>query len=62
MPLEDLPEISAKDFGKRIARAFMEVKSSNVFYFLQIAYKEEGGDELEWDDVEELLNKVIAEE
>ena len=62
MTLENLPEITATDFGVRIAKAFLDIRSSNVWFFTQQAYKDvDGFEELEWSDVEELLKKVIAE-
>jgi hypothetical protein len=62
MTLENAPETNAKDFGIRMARTFLEVKSSNVWFYIQQAYKDVGGlDELEWSDVEELLKRFLAE-
>jgi hypothetical protein len=62
MSLESLPAISARDFGVRIAKAFLDVGSSNVWFFLQQAYKDVGGlEELDWNDIVELLNRVVSE-
>lgn len=62
MSIENIPEVSAKDFGIRIARTFLDVASSDVWFFLQQAYKDVGGvEELEWSDVVTLLNRVISE-
>ncbi len=62
MAVENIPEITARDFGIRIAKAFKSVASSNVFYFMQQAYKDVGGlEELEWEDVVVLFDRIINE-
>jgi hypothetical protein len=37
MTLENLPKITAKDFGIRIAKAFQREKSSNTYFWVQQA-------------------------
>jgi hypothetical protein len=62
MPLENIPYIDAKDFGKRLALYFKKDASSTVWFFIQQAYKDVGGmEELDWDDVVQLLDRVIKE-
>ncbi len=44
------------DFALKIAQAMKDVRSSHVFFLAQQAF----GDEMEWQDVEDLLNSIIA--
>ncbi len=47
-------------FAERIAKVFLEHKSSHVMFFMQQAFDDlyEGG--LSWKDTEELLSNIIA--
>jgi hypothetical protein len=49
-------KISSK-FGKKIAKVMINLKSSHCYFILQMAY----GEELFWEDAEELMKKVIKE-
>ena len=49
--------ISAKEFGKKIAKQMMKLKSSHCYFILQMAL----GEELDWSEAEEIMKKVIKE-
>ncbi len=44
------------DFALKIARTMKDIRSSHVFFLAQQAF----GEEMEWKDVEDLLNSIIA--
>jgi len=46
------------EFGRKIAKVMMNLKSSHCYFILQMAY----GEELDWADAEELMKKVIKDE
>jgi hypothetical protein len=52
-----MKKIIASDFGKRIAKVMMNLKSSHCYFILQMAY----GEELSWEEAEELMKKVIKD-
>jgi hypothetical protein len=47
----------SSEFGKKIAKVMMKLKSSHCYFILQMAY----GEELDWTDAEELMKRVINE-
>jgi len=44
-----------EEFAIKIAKVIKELKSSHCYFILQMAY----GEELDWSDAEELLDKII---
>lgn len=48
----------AADFGKKIARVMMKLKSSHCYFILQQAYN---GPYLSWEEAEKIMKKVIKE-
>jgi hypothetical protein len=54
--------ITAKDFGKRMARTMLKIPSSHAFFFIQQAYgKPPYGADMSWKEAEEIL-KIVAKE
>lgn len=47
----------SSEFGKKIAKAMMNLKSSHCYFILQMAY----GEELSWEDAEIIMKSVIKE-
>lgn len=45
------------DFAKRIAQEMLKLSSSHVHFILQEAY----GDDLDWDEFEALLERIIGD-
>jgi len=45
---------SATQFGKKIAKVMDNLKSSHVYFIIQMAY----GD-ISWDEAQEILDKVL---
>lgn len=55
---EEHPEENmAEEFGKRIAKVMMELKSSHAYFIIQLACGE-----ISWEEAEEILNKIIKNE
>ena len=53
--IEDNPNSNiAEEFGKRMAQAILELKSSHAYFILQMACGE-----IFWEEAEEILKKVI---
>lgn len=64
MGIETIPteETTAKRFGQRLAQCFKSNPSSTAWFFIQQAYPDYGGlDDLEWSDVVDILDRIIAE-
>jgi len=55
--------VTAASFGKRIAKVMWKLKSSHVYFIMQQAYgdPEFGCFDLAWEEVEDILKKVIKE-
>jgi len=47
----------SSEFGKKIAKVMMNLKSSHCYFILQMAY----GAELDWDEAEELMKRIIKD-
>ena len=50
-------KMTAREFGKRIAKVFDDSRSSTVFFFIQQAF----GEETQWEDCQKMLDDVLGE-
>lgn len=46
---------SASQFGKKIAKVMLDLKSSHCYFILQRAY----GEDLSWTEAEEIMKEVL---
>jgi hypothetical protein len=53
----NVSKITAKSFGKKIAKTMKDISSSHVYFIIQQAY----GTDLDWNDAVDILNKVLKE-
>ena len=47
-------KITKKEFARKVAKVMDELKSSHVYFILQMAF----GEDLAWHEAQEILNKV----
>lgn len=49
------------DFAKKIAKAMDKLKSSHAYFIVQIAYGKVG-ENMSWEDVQELFDMILKKE
>lgn len=60
---EKMKTVSAAEFGRRIAKAFDESRSSTTLFFMQQAFSDcEDDNGLMWTAFQNMLDRFIAEE
>lgn len=51
------PIDNAQQFGKKIAKVMDDLKSSHVYFIIQMAY----GEDMSWEEAQATLDKVMQE-